>query len=49
MGERIWLGRAVSPMVATSPGQRPGNAIALNKTFGIFEPYGSKMPRALGA
>ena len=24
MGERIWLGRAVSPMVATSPGQRPG-------------------------
>ena len=31
-----WLGRAVSPNVAHSPGQRPGGTLTAIDTFGIF-------------
>ena len=46
MGERIWLGRAVSPNVAHSPGQRPGWGVRRDLYIWHFGGSAAKMPRA---
>ena len=43
------VGAGCKPNGCHQPRATPWDAVALNKTFGIFEPYGSKMPRAWGA